>query len=318
VGRHLRRALEVRECDVIGVDRPGCGAEIELNLSHPGFDARALADRAGHVDGVIYLAATVNRGSSVDAAARANLGAIATAAVSTFEAFAGRKEPPHFAYSSTYRVYGPQLGVIEAANGPGHPDPRSYGSAKALAERLLGVAAARVGQKFAIVRPTCIYGPGQHLENAIPAFLIAALDGRRPVVFGSGKEVRDDVFAPDVAYCLAEACLRRKGGAFNASGVRARTILEVAEACCRAVEHLGGPAVSPVVDPTKTPKWWQSQRFSWEHSRTELDYSPSLFDEALLCEASWISRGADPVESVTSCPSPKTPSSRPAPGSEAR
>jgi nucleoside-diphosphate-sugar epimerase len=311
VGRHLRRALEVRDCDVIGVDRPGSGGELELNLSHPAFDARALADRAGHVDGVIYLAATENRGSSIDAAARANLGAIATAAVGTFEAFASRREPPHFVYCSSFRVYGPQPGIIDPGNGPGHPDPHSYGAAKALAERLLGVAAARLGQGFTIVRPTCIYGPGQHLEDAIPRFLTTALDGRRPVVFGSGAEVRDDVFVPDVAYCLAEACLRRKSGAFHASGVRSRTILEVAEACCRAVELLGGPAVSPLLDPRQTPTWWRSQKFSWEHSRAELGYSPSLFDEALLCEASWIARGADPADSVRSCPAPKTRHSRP-------
>ena len=317
VGRHLRRALEVRGCEVIGVDRPGCGAEVELNLAHPGFDARALADRAGRVDGLIYLAAAPNRGSSVDAAARSNLRAIATAAVATFEAFAGRREAPHFVYCSTYRVYGAKLGVIEPGDGPGHPDPYSNGSAKALGERLLRVAAERAGQRFAIVRPSCVYGPGQPPEHAIPRFLSAALEGRKPVVFGSGNEVRDDAFVPDVAYCLAEACLRRATGEFHASGVRSRTILEVAEACCRAVELLGGPSVSPLLDPKQTPKWWQSQRFSWERSRAELDYTPSLFDEALLCQASWISRGADPDASVPACPPPKVHRLRSANGSAA-
>jgi nucleoside-diphosphate-sugar epimerase len=311
VGRHLRCALEARDCDVIGVDRPGCGAELELNLSHPGFDARALADRAGPVDGVIYMAATTTRGSSVDAAARSNLRAIATAAVATFEAFASRRQPPHFVYCSSYEVYGPELGLIDPGSGPGHPDPRSCGSAKALGERLLGVAAARVGQRMAVVRPTCIYGPGQHLENVIPRFLTAALEGREPVVFGSGTELRDDVLVSDVAYCLAEACVRRKSGAFHASGGHSRSILEVAEACCRAAQRLGGPFVTPVLDPTQTPKWWQSQRFSCGSSRNELEYEPLPFDEGLTWEASWISRGADPGEGAASVPAPRMASRYP-------
>ena len=46
--------------------------------------------------------------------------------------------------------------------------------------------------------------------------------GKAPVVFGSGKDVRDDVFAPDLAYSLTEACLRKVSGAFHATGAAMR------------------------------------------------------------------------------------------------
>jgi nucleoside-diphosphate-sugar epimerase len=52
-----------------------------------------------------------------------------------------------------------------------------------LAERLLTIASKRLDSSFCIVRPTCIYGPGQHLHNAIPVFLRACLDGKAPTVY---------------------------------------------------------------------------------------------------------------------------------------
>lgn len=302
----MRRALEFRECEVIGVDRSDTGAEIELDLAEPAFDGRALAERVGRADGVIYLAASSTRGSSVDDAARANLRAIATAAVSTFEVFASRRDPAHFVYCSTYKVYGPRPGVIDPAEGPGHPDPHSEASAKAFGERLLGVASARVRQPIAIVRPTCVYGPGQHSWNVVFRFLSDCWAGRRPVVFGEGSEVRDDVVVTDVAYCLVEACLGRRSGAFHAAGGRAHSLAELAGACCRAVERLGGPAVSPVHDRTRTPSWWLDRRFSLDRTRHELGYEPQLLDVGLAWQAVWIRDGGDPARSASSCPPPKT------------
>lgn len=295
VGKHLRRALELRKCEVIGVDRPGTGAEVEQDLADPGFDAERLAERCGGCDGVIYMAATISRGSSVDAAARANLRAIASAAVETFEAFHARSPAAHYVYCSTYKMYGPPDRLpIDPERPPQRPDPHSYGCAKVLAERLLAVAATRIGARYAVVRPTCIYGPGQHLHNAIPLFLRSAWDGRAPVVFGAGTDVRDDVLAPDLAYCLAEACLRRAEGAFHAGGERARTILEVARSCCEVVARLGGPSgLAPVVDPGRPPKFWIDQTFDLARTRQLLDYSPTPLAAGLDAEARWIRDGAD-------------------------
>jgi nucleoside-diphosphate-sugar epimerase len=303
VGKHLRRALELRHVDVVGVDRPGTGAEVELDLSDPHFNARHLASQLGKIDGVIYMAATITRGSAVDAVARANLRAIADAAVSTFEEFSAKGA--HFVYCSTYKTYGPSVGLIDPELPPQRPDPHSYGAAKSLAERLLEIAARRMSVPYAVVRPTCIYGPGQHIKNAIPRFLSALWEGKRPVVFGTGREVRDDVLAADLAYCLAEACLRRESGAFHAAGERARTIFEVAEQCALAVASIGGPSdLAPVLAPERTPKWWLDQEFDLERSRRLLGYEPTLLLEGLKQEAAWIRDGAPQASSVGYGPPP--------------
>lgn len=295
VGKHLRRVIEQRGLRVIGVDRPGSGAEIEQDLSDPGLDADALAARCGPARGVIYMAATITRGSSVDGTARRNLRVIAEASAELFEAFHQLCPGAHFVYCSTYKGYGPaDVQPIDPERPPQRPDPHSYGSAKALAERLLRIASTRTGAPFAIVRPTCIYGPGQHLHNAIPVFLRSALAGHSPVVFGSGRDVRDDVFAPDLSRCLLEACLRRETGAYHATGEAPHSIWEVARECCRAVAELGGPSgLEPRLDPSKPPKWWLDQTFDAERSRQRLGYRPTPLIEGLKAEARWIASGAD-------------------------
>lgn len=307
VGKHLRAALLARGCEVIGVDRPGTAAEITLDLASPSFDACALAERAGAIDGVIYMAATITRGSSVDAAARDNLRAIADAAVEMFEACHARSPAAHFVYCSTYKTYGPSApGPIDPELPPQRPDPHSYGCAKALAERLLAIAARRCAARYAVVRPTCIYGPGQHPNNAIPVFVRALLEGRAPIVFGTGRDVRDDVFAPDLAYAMAEACLRGADGAFHAAGECSRTIFATAELCCEAVHRVtGGPRLSPVIDETRAPKWWLDQVFDAQRSRALLDYAPTTLLEGLMAEARWLAAGADAQRTVEFCAAPR-------------
>lgn len=304
VGKHLRQALGARGVEVLGLDVPGSGAELEQDLGDPAFDPQALAARVGPVSGIIYMAARITRGSSVDAAARANLRAIAEAPVRLLEAFHLLHGPTHFVYCSTYKGYGPpRVLPIDPARPPQRPDPHSYGSAKALAERLLAIAARRLTARYAVVRPTCIYGPGQHIHNAIPMFLKACWAGEQPTVFGAGNDIRDDVLASDLAYCLAEACLRRVEGALHAGGERARKVLEVAELCCRAVAELSGAeASSPRVDPTRPPKWWLDQTFDISRTRALLDYEPTPLLEGLKQEARWLAAGAVPAQSIEFSP----------------
>ncbi|NNL67033.1 MAG: NAD(P)-dependent oxidoreductase, partial [Myxococcales bacterium] len=284
VGRHLLHAIAARGLEAVGLDRPGSGASIEVDLGDPGLDPAAVREQAGEVAALIHMAAEITRGSSVDAAARSNLRAIAEAPVRLMEAFAERGgDVPHLVLCSTFKTYGPPRDArpIDPADPPQSPDPHSYGSAKFLAERLVEIAARRTGFGFACIRPSCIYGPGQHPHNAIPTFLRAALAGDSPVVFGDGQSVRDDVFAPDLAGLLLEAALRRAGGAHHAVGECARSVADVAALCCEAVRAEGGPAARPRLDPDHPPKWWIDQRFDRGSSERELGYRPVALLEGL-------------------------------------
>jgi UDP-glucose 4-epimerase len=299
VGRHLRRALVARGAQVVGVDLEGRGAELARNLAEPGFSAEELAETVGAVDGIVHLAARITRGSSVDADARQNLRAIAEVPVRLMEAFSARHGSTHLVFCSSIKVYGPQGSEpIRPELSPLRPEAHSYGSAKALAERLLTISAARGLGSCAVVRPSFVYGPGQPKTTAIPAFLRACFQGTAPTVFGDGMQLRDDVLASDVATCLAEACLRRSEGAFNAASGHARSLLEVAELCCRAVESLGGPSLSPRLSTERPPARWINQAFDISRTRAVLGYEPTAFLEGLVQEARWIADGADPLKTT--------------------
>jgi len=297
VGRHLRRALVARGALVLGVDLPGRGAELEQNLADAEFSAETLAERVGAVDGIVHLAARITRGSSVDGDARRNLRAIAEVPVRVMEAFNARYGPTHLVFCSSIKVYGDQgAGPIQPSLSPLRPEAHSYGSAKALAERLLEISRARGLGSYAVVRPSFVYGPGQPTTTAIPAFLRTCLSGAGPSVFGDGLQLRDDVLVSDVAYCLAEACLRKAEGAFNAAGDRSRTLFEVAELCCRAVEALGGPrGLKPSLSDARPPARWINQSFDISRTRALLDYEPAPLLTGLTQEARWLSEGADPT-----------------------
>ncbi|HEU4536174.1 MAG TPA: NAD(P)-dependent oxidoreductase [Polyangiaceae bacterium] len=300
VGRHVLAALARRGARALGVDRPGSGAEFEADLADPAFDPAALWARTGPADAVVYMAANITRTSSVDGPARANVRVIVDAPLRLLEAAppaSGR--PPHLAYCSTFKVYGPaRQALIHPETHPQRPDPWSYGSAKALAERALAVGAARAGFEYAVVRPTCIYGPGQHGHNAIPLFLTAALGGRAPTLYGDGQSVRDDVFVPDLAELLVEAALRRARGSFNAAGERRRTILEVAELCCEVAEGLGAARQRPALDASRPAKWWLDQRFDLGPTRQAFGYEPTSLRGGLEAQARWLREGAEPARTA--------------------
>jgi len=299
LGQELRWVLAQLGVETVGLGRPGSGAELEQDLADPAFDPRRLAEQVGPLDGIIYLAATIARTSSVDADARRNLTVIAESAVRTMEAWHDVHGPTHFVYCGTFKGYGPPKTLpIDPLRPPQRPDPFSYGSAKALAERLLEISAERCGARFAVVRSTNIYGPGQHLHNAIPIFLRASWAGNNPTVFGRGTDLRDDVFVADIAYCLAQACLRRAEGPFHAGGERSRTIVEVAKLCCQAVAELGGPRTEVVVDASRPGKWWLDMSFDIERSRRLLGYVPTPMLEGIKREAAWVRAGARPEDAT--------------------
>lgn len=298
VGHHLRAAIEARGAECVGVDLPGSGAELEVDLSAPDFDPAGLAKLAGDVDLVIYMAAKITRGSSVDADARNNLRAIAEAPARLIEALP--KNDVHLVLCSTFKMYGPpdHDGPIDPSNPPQSPDPHSYGSAKFLAERLMEISSARHGHRFAVVRPSCIYGPGQHAHNAIPRFLRALIDGDPPMLFGEGSSVRDDVLAADLSWLMVEAGLQKAEGAYHAAGECSRSVREVAELCCEVAAEEGLETRTPTFDTSRAPKWWIDQDFDLGSSKT-LGYAPTPLREGLRAQLRWTRAGSDPSKTAS-------------------
>jgi len=104
-------------------------------------------------------------------------------------------------YSSSSSVYGDTavMPKVETAE----PLPRSpYATSKLAGEQYV-LAYARAGLIEGVaLRYFNVFGPRQSPHSAyaavIPAFLVAALEGRRPVLFGDGSQTRDFTFVDNV------------------------------------------------------------------------------------------------------------------------
>jgi len=104
-------------------------------------------------------------------------------------------------YSSSSSVYGDcaVLPKVETAE----PLPRSPYAASKLAGEQYVLAYARAGLVEGVaLRYFNVFGPRQSPHSAyaavIPAFLMAAADGGRPVLFGDGSQTRDFTFVDNV------------------------------------------------------------------------------------------------------------------------
>ncbi|HDT14654.1 MAG TPA: NAD-dependent epimerase/dehydratase family protein [Firmicutes bacterium] len=77
-----------------------------------------------------------------------------------------------------------------------------YGISKTAGELYVKFYAAHYGIKYTILRYSNVYGPRQipHGEAGVVAiFIKRILEGKKPVIFGGGKCVRDYVFVEDVS-----------------------------------------------------------------------------------------------------------------------
>jgi UDP-glucose 4-epimerase len=105
-------------------------------------------------------------------------------------------------FASTAAVYGnlaPELLPLceDAPTSPLTP----YGASKLEAEAALADILRPAGVDFAVVRMSNVYGPrqgGGGEGGVVACFCSALAQGKRPVIFGDGKQTRDFVYVVDI------------------------------------------------------------------------------------------------------------------------
>ncbi len=175
----------------------------------------------------------------------------ATGTLNVLEA-ARTKAVRRFVYCSSSEVYG------NASDGVLAEDIRCapvtvYGAAKLAGEFYVLAYWQTYGLAAVVVRPFNSYGPREHeqgdLAEVIPRFVIRALSGKRPIIFGDGTQGRDFTYVDDTAHGLARAGREDvpPGTIVNLGRGELTTIREVAEAVLSAcgrndlgVEHRPG------------------------------------------------------------------------------
>jgi len=113
-----------------------------------------------------------------------------------------------FVYTSTSEVYGTATRAPMDEDHPAYPHT-VYGGGKLAGEAYTRAYHRTYGVETVVIRPFNAYGPRSHHEGdsgeVIPKFLVRAMNGLRPVIFGDGSQTRDFTYVDDTAAGIALA-----------------------------------------------------------------------------------------------------------------
>jgi dTDP-glucose 4,6-dehydratase len=159
---------------------------------------------------------------------------------------AGRRREFRFHHISTDEVFGSLAAGDAAFSETSAYAPNSpYSASKAASDHLVRAWGETYG--MAVVTSNCSnnYGPWQFPEKLIPVILIAAMDGQKLPVYGTGENVRDWLHVEDHARALR--LVMERGGigeSYNVGGDAERTNIDVVRRICALMdEHF--PAAAP-------------------------------------------------------------------------
>jgi nucleoside-diphosphate-sugar epimerase len=186
--------------------------------------------------------------------------------------------PGRFAYFSTIDVYGHPTGgqvVSETMS----PAPLSYYAvSKYAGERVVMSWARNRGLPAAIFRLSQVYGPGDLSSKAIPSFCSAAKRKRRPVVHGSGEELRQPIHIDDVVSAVC-AWLRLpavpESALYLLGGPEQIRILELARLVLKVHGRGGEPDCRPLLVPAEPVHY----RLDFARTQEALGWEPRVFLE---------------------------------------
>lgn len=165
------------------------------NITHPDLVGKLVAE----ADVVVHFAAESHVTRSIyDNAVFFETDVIGTQVVAN----AAVNNPVElFVHISSSEVYGTALTDPMDEEHPLNP-MSPYAAAKAGADRLVYSYVKTYGLPAVIVRPFNNYGPCQHLEKAVPNFIVSALQDKPLTIHGDGKSSRDWVFVEDTCRAL--------------------------------------------------------------------------------------------------------------------
>ena len=260
IGSHLVDALVARGDEVVVLDNLSVGRREHL-LQHAGnshvtlhvgdvVDKSAVRAAVAGCHVVFHLATQSVRISLLDPEL---VHRVNTEGTLNLLLAASAARVARFVYVSSSEAYGTAQVVPMAED---HPcDPTTiYGAAKLAGEHYSTAIRRTHGLPAVIVRPFNTYGPRSHFKGAygelIPKFVVRALNGEPPIVFGDGLQTRDFTYVSDTVDGLIRASIADGliGSRVNIARGQEVTINEIARLVLRAC---GRPHLVPVHGPER-------------------------------------------------------------------
>lgn len=243
-------------------------------------DAACVAEAVRGVDCVFHQAALASVPRSVEAPLDTNLACV-TGTLTVLDA-ARRAGVRRVVFAASSAAYGDLPGSPKRESDL--PAPISpYGAAKVAGEYYCQAFTASYGFQTVALRYFNVFGPRQDPKSpysaVIPLFITAMLAGRRPVIYGDGRQSRDFVHVDNVAGAnlLAADAPGAVGRVLNVGEGKATDLLTL----IRVLNELLGTNVQPThADPR--PGDVRESRADISLARKLLGYEPKVgFEEGL-------------------------------------
>jgi UDP-glucose 4-epimerase len=282
IGSHLVRALVDRGDRVRVLDNLSTGSRDNLDevfdriefFEGDVTDPEAVRQAVAGVDCIFHEAALASVPLSLEDPLRTHLHC-ATGTLTVLDA-ARRAGVRRLVYAASSSAYGDQ--PTAAKRESDLPAPTSpYGAAKLAGEQYCRAFTEAFGFETVALRYFNVFGPGQDpgspYSAVIPLFLTAILSGRRPTVYGDGRQSRDFVYIANVveANLLAADAPRAVGKVLNVGTGRATSLLDLLE----ALNRLLGTDVMPVHQPPRAGDIRESLA-DLNLTRAMLGYEPEI------------------------------------------
>lgn len=200
------------------------------------------------VDVVIHTAATAHEGLSIFSPSFITKN-IFEASVSTISA-AIQNKVKRFVFCSSMARYGNQEFPFREEQEPKPVDP--YAVAKVAAENILKILAPMNNMEWNIAIPHNIVGPRQKYDdpfrNVMSIMINRVLQGKPPIIYGDGSQLRCFSFVDDCLFCLEKLALdpNIKSEIINIGpDEEVITIKKLAETIIKETQFKGEPIFMP-------------------------------------------------------------------------
>lgn len=259
-------------------------------------DNVAMTKAIAGSDIVFHTAATAHEGLSIFSPSFITRN-IFEASVSTISA-AIQNKVKRFVYCSSMARYGNQAYPFKESQTPAPVDP--YGIAKVASEDVLKMLAPMNNMEWNIAIPHNIVGPRQRYDdpfrNVMSIMINRVLQGKPPIIYGDGSQMRCFSFIDDCLYCLEKLALdpNIKNETINIGpDEEFITIKEMADAVIKELNYSGEPIYMP-----DRPREVKYATCDASKARTILGYKTSTtFIEGLQNTIKYISaRGSKPFD----------------------
>jgi len=256
IGHHLVRRLLERGDDVRVIDDFSTGFASRLArfddrveiVNGSILDEAALERAMSGCEVVFHEAAIPSVARSV-AAPRASHAANVTGTIEVMLA-AGRLDVRRVVFAGSSSIYGPKAELpCRETQVPAPSSP--YGAGKLAAEHYVHTLGQLQGVETVVLRYFNVFGPGQdptsEYSAVIPRFTAAVLEGRKPVINGTGDISRDFTYVDNVVdgNLLAALATSPSGLTCNVACGTRFTLLELLEAIGDAAGHRIDPDFGP-------------------------------------------------------------------------